>query len=82
MIILTNTTDKIQVKLGSTITTNQLRCFSSFRDTTTTSITPLRNVLNTNGVSSSMNKIIDNVDAFEMMQSNIICEKSLPIVDR
>ena len=29
-----------------------------------------------------MNKIIDNVDAFEVMQSNIICEKSVPIVDR
>jgi hypothetical protein len=48
MIILTNTTDKIQVKLGSSITTNQLRCFASYRDTTTTSITPLRNVVNTN----------------------------------
>ena len=73
MIILTNTTDKIQVKLGSTITTNQLRCFSSFRDTTTTSITPLRNVLNTNGVTaidlvpapvSSTQRIVDYISVY------------------
>jgi len=73
MIILTNTTDKIQVKLNGSITTNQLRCFSSFRDTTTSTITPLRNVLNTNNTTavdlvpspgSSTQRIIDYISVF------------------
>lgn len=70
MIILTNTTDKIQVKLGGTASTNQLRCFASFRDTTTTSITPLRNALNTNNITyvdlvpspaSSTQRVVDYI---------------------
>lgn len=52
MIILTQTTDKIQVKLSGTVTTNQLQCFSSYRDTTTTSITPKRNVIITNNTTA------------------------------
>jgi len=48
MIILTNTTDKISVSLSGTVTTNQIRCFASYRDTTTSTITPLRNVTLTN----------------------------------
>jgi hypothetical protein len=48
MIILTNTTDSIQIKLGSTVTTAQMRCFASYRDTTATDITPKRNVVITN----------------------------------
>lgn len=52
MIILTQTTDKIQVKLSSTVTTNQLQCFASYRDTTTTSITPGRNVVTTNNTTA------------------------------
>ena len=48
MIILTNTTDKIQVRLGTTASTNQLKCFASYRDTTTTSITPMRTAISTN----------------------------------
>jgi len=73
MIILTNTTDKIQVKLGGSITTNQLRCFSSYRDTTTTTITPLRNVLNTNNTTavdlvgspaSSTQRIVDYISVY------------------
>ena len=39
MIILTST-DKIQVLLGSSVTTNQLECFASYRDTTSSTITP------------------------------------------
>lgn len=73
MIILTNTTDKIQVKLGGSITTNQLRCFASYRDTTTTSITPLRNVLNTNDTTAvdlvgspaaSTQRIVDYISVY------------------
>jgi len=48
MIILSQTTDKIQINLGGSVTTNQLNCFVSYRDTTTTTITPGRNVVNTN----------------------------------
>jgi len=51
MIIL-NSTDNIQVKLSGSITTNQLECFSSYRDTTTTTITPGRNFLNTNNTTA------------------------------
>jgi hypothetical protein len=52
MLILTSTTDNIQVKLAGSITTNQLNCFTSYRDTTTTSITPGRNVSNTNNTTA------------------------------
>lgn len=50
MIILTETTDKIQAVLAGAITTNQLRLVSSWRDITTTAYTPGRTVANTNGV--------------------------------
>lgn len=52
MIILTNTTDKIQVILSNNITTSQMMCFASYRDTTSTSITPLRNIINTNNITA------------------------------
>ena len=52
MIILTQTTDKIQVKLSGAVSTNQLHCYSVFRDTTTTGITPSRNVVLTNDTTS------------------------------
>jgi hypothetical protein len=70
MIILTNTTDKIQVKLGGTASTNQLKCFASYRDTTTTSITPMRTAVATNNTTyvdlvgapaSSTQRIVDYI---------------------
>jgi hypothetical protein len=79
MIILTNTTDKIQVKLGTTVTTTQLRCFASYRDTTTTSISPLRNVLNTNNTTfvdlvgspaSSTQRIVDYMSIYNSDTGN------------
>lgn len=48
MLILTETTDNLQVVLGGSVTTNQLRCVSSWRDVTTTAYTPGRTVTNTN----------------------------------
>lgn len=48
MLILTETTDQIEVVLGTAVTTNQLRCFSCWRDITTTAFTPGRTVINTN----------------------------------
>lgn len=47
MLILNATTDNIQVVLGGA-PTNQLQCFSSWRDITTTAFTPGRTVTNTN----------------------------------
>jgi hypothetical protein len=58
MIILTNTTDKIQVKIGATVTTNQLPCFASYRDTTSSTIEAKRNAINTNNTTA-----VDLVDS-------------------
>jgi len=79
MIILTNTTDKIQVKLDTTVTTNQFRCFASYRDTTTTSIVPVRNVLNTNNTTyvdlvdspaASTQRIVDYISIYNSDTAN------------
>lgn len=48
MIVLTETTDNLQAVLGGSVTTNQMRCLSSWRDITTTAYTPGRTVTNTN----------------------------------
>jgi hypothetical protein len=52
MIVLSTTNSKIQVFLGDSITLSQLACYASYRDTTTTSITPLRNVISTNNTTA------------------------------
>ena len=52
MLILSTTTDKIQVVLSGNVTTSQLRCYSSYNDTTTTSIVPGRNVTLTNNTTA------------------------------
>jgi hypothetical protein len=52
MIILTNTTDKIQVKLGGTVSANQAVCYASFRDTTTTTISASRGITLTNNTTA------------------------------
>lgn len=49
MINLAATTDKIQVVLSSAITTNQLECVAMYRDIDTTTFTPGRNNVDTNG---------------------------------
>ena len=73
MIILTNTTDKVQVKLGGAVTTNELKCYAAYRDTTTTSIEPKRNVSNTNGTTavdliaapaSSTQRVVDYISVY------------------
>jgi hypothetical protein len=48
MLILTATTDNIQIVLSGAVTTNQLQCKTSWRDITTTLYTPGRTVINTN----------------------------------
>lgn len=73
MIILSNTTDSLQVVLASAITTNQLRCYVAYRDTTATTITPNRAVANTNSTtpvtllsapSASQQKIVDYLSIY------------------
>lgn len=48
MIILSETTDNLQVVLGGSVTTNQLQCFASWRDRTSTTFVAGRTVMNTN----------------------------------
>ena len=48
MIILTNTTDNLQIVLAGNVTANQLNVVTSYRDITTTTYTPGRTVVNTN----------------------------------
>lgn len=48
MIILTETTDKIKVVLSNNVQTNQLHCYSSYRELTSNSIEPKRNLTLTN----------------------------------
>lgn len=73
MIILSSTTDKIQVFLTSTVSTTELSCMSVYRDSGTNSITPLRNVVATNSKSlvdlvgspsSSVSRIVDYISIF------------------
>ena len=52
MLILTQTTDSLQVKLAATVATSQAQCFASFRNTTSSAISPLRNVTNTNNTTA------------------------------
>lgn len=79
MIILSSTTDSLQVVLASAVTTNQLRCFVSYRDTTSTTITPNRAVANTNSTtavtllsapSASQQKIVDYLSIYNADTAN------------
>lgn len=73
MIILSNTTDKIEVVLGGTVATNQLQCMTSWRDITTTAYTPGRTVTNTNNATavnivpspaSSTQRVVDMISVY------------------
>ena len=79
MIILSNTTDSLQVVLASAITTNQLKCFVSYRDTTSSTITPNRAVASTNSTtpvtllsapSASAQKIVDYLSIYNTDTAN------------
>lgn len=73
MIVLTETTDKLQVVLNDAVTTNQLNCVSSYRDITTTAYTPGRTVTNTNSTTdvdavpspaSSTQRVVDFLSVY------------------
>lgn len=72
MIILTSS-DKLQVKLSATVATNQLECYASYRDTTTTTIVAGKKVATTNDTtdvdllgspSASTQRVVDYVSVY------------------
>lgn len=73
MLILTATTDNVQVVLGGSVTTNQLQCVSCWRDITTTAYTPGRTVASTSNTTdvnlvpapaSSTQRVVDYLSVF------------------
>ena len=52
MLILSGTTDKIDVLLGGSVTTNQLDCYTAYRDVTTSTFAPDRNITTTNNTTA------------------------------
>lgn len=73
MLILTETSDIIEVVLGGAVTTNQLQCATAWRDITTTAYTPGRTVINTNNTTdvtvvgspaSSTQRVVDHINIY------------------
>lgn len=88
MIILTSTTDKVELVLTNPITTNELSCVVSYRDTTSSTIVPFRNVVSSNGItpidlvsspSSSTQRVIDYISVYNIDTS--IAEVIISFVD-
>lgn len=52
MLILTNTTDSIDIVLSQNVAANQMQCYAAFRDTTSTAITPSSRVIVTNNTTA------------------------------
>lgn len=79
MIILTETTDNLQVALGGSVTANQLPCSSFWRDVTTNSFTPGRSLAVTNNIAdvnvvsspaASTQRIIDFISIYNRDTAN------------
>lgn len=79
MIILSETTDKLQIVLGGSITTNQLQCMTSWRDRTATTFVAGRTVTNTNNTTdvnlaaapaSSTQRVIDFISVYNNDTTN------------
>lgn len=73
MIILSETTDNLQIVLGNAVTTNQLQCFTSWRDRTSTTFIAGRTTALTNdttdvnltsGPVASTQRIIDFISVY------------------
>lgn len=73
MIILSETTDNLQIVLGGSITTNQLECYTSWRDRTSTTFVAGRTVVNTNNTTdvtiaaapaASTQRVIDYISVY------------------
>jgi hypothetical protein len=79
MIILSETTDNLQIVLGSSVTTNQLQCFTSWRDRTATTFVAGRTVTNTNNTTdvnlaaapaASTQRVIDFISVYNNDTTN------------
>lgn len=79
MIILETTTDSLQVSLAGNVATNQLPCIVSYRETTTTTFSPKRNVVDTNNTTdvdlvaapgASTQRVIDFISIFNNDTTN------------
>jgi hypothetical protein len=73
MIVLSETTDNLQVVLGANVSTNQLQCLVSWRDRTSTTFVAGRSVANTNNTTdvtiagspaASTQRIIDLISIY------------------
>jgi len=73
MLILTETTDNLQIVLGGTVLANQAQCVSSWRDITTSAFTPGRTIVNTNNAvdvnlvpapAASTQRVIDTISIY------------------
>ncbi len=88
MIILSTTSDQIQVVLDSSVTTTQLQCYACYRDTTTTSITPGRKAIATNNTTaaelvgspaSSTQRVVEYISVYNKDTANATVTLSLYI---
>lgn len=79
MLILTNTTDAIEVVLSATVTVNQLPFYATWRDVTTTTYTPGRSAGTTNnttdvdvvtGPAASTQRVIDFISVYNQDTTN------------
>lgn len=79
MIILSETTDNLQIVLDSPVTTNQLQCFTSWRDRTSTTFVAGRSLVNSNNTtdvvivsapSSSHQAIVDYISIYNKDTTN------------
>lgn len=73
MIVLANTTDKVQVVLAGAVATNQCQCIACWRDITSTTYAAGRSLANTNGSTdvdliaapaASTQRVIDYVSVY------------------
>lgn len=83
MIILTNTTDSLQVVLSQNVTANQMQCYAAFRNTTSSTIIPSSRVVVTNNTTavdvvqspgSSTQRIVDfiSIHNVDTLQNDVI----------
>jgi hypothetical protein len=79
MIILSSTTDRLQVVLGATVITSQLTCTSSWRDITKSSYLPGRTLVTTNNVTdvnvvdppaANTQRVIDYISVYNADSTN------------
>lgn len=79
MIILSETTDNLQIVLSGAVTTNQLQCFTSWRDRTATTFVAGRTVTNTNNTTdvnlaaapaSSTQRVVDFISVYNNDTTN------------